>query len=124
MKIGPSFPDELRAAGISLDGISWNPETGDVVTVDGIQAEAVDAVMALHDPRRPAPVTVLDRRRVVLNMHGLDVLKAFIASKCKATDLERWQTYDTVAVDDPVMLRMMAAATPPIDAVEVFNFTG
>lgn len=55
-RIGPSFPDELKAAGLTGEPFSWSPD-GDVFWGDdATQAlkDAVLAVIAQHDPEAPA----------------------------------------------------------------------
>jgi 2-hydroxychromene-2-carboxylate isomerase len=55
-RIGPSFPDELKAAGLTGEPFSWSPD-GDVFWGDdATQAlkDAVLAVIAQHNPEAPA----------------------------------------------------------------------
>ena len=119
-KIGPTFSDELRAAGC-VDGIAWDPETGELF---GEDTSAAQKVLDAHDPAKLPLVTLLQRKVIVSNLHDMNLLDAFMASKCKASDLERWQSYDDVPIDNPVMLRIFGKASPVIDAVAVFNYTG
>jgi hypothetical protein len=52
-KIGPTFVDELRAAGVTLDGYSWDWMAGEFLFREDVpQAtrDAVAAVYAAHDP--------------------------------------------------------------------------
>jgi hypothetical protein len=55
-KIGPTFGDELRAAGLN-ELVSWNPETGELYMtgLDETQQEAVREVLANHDPTKKTP---------------------------------------------------------------------
>jgi hypothetical protein len=55
-KIGPNFADEVRAAGIDMDGWAWNIVTGEVTFNDDVPQETRDgvaAVYAKHDPTKP-----------------------------------------------------------------------
>lgn len=55
-KIGPRFPDELKAAGLTGEPFSWSPD-GDVFWGDEATQELKDAVMAViaaHDSEAPA----------------------------------------------------------------------
>jgi hypothetical protein len=52
-KIGPTFASELAAAGVSLDGYSWNIFDGTFTynhDVPVATRDAVAAVYAAHDP--------------------------------------------------------------------------
>ncbi len=55
--IGPTFSAELQAAGISLNGISWDTGTGVIMSDDPAQVVAAEAVLAKHDPTRTTPTT-------------------------------------------------------------------
>lgn len=53
MKIGPTFFDEIRAAGLGPElNIQWNETTGEVFSVglSPAQQATLDAVKAAHDP--------------------------------------------------------------------------
>ena len=53
-RIGPTFGSELTAAGVA-DGVAWS-EDGEVWFNDDVtqaQREAVQAVLAAHDPSKP-----------------------------------------------------------------------
>ena len=53
LKIGPTFTDELLAAGVSLDGLAWNTEMGEIIASDGDDHKAAaEAVLAKHDPTK------------------------------------------------------------------------
>lgn len=61
--IGPTFYDELRAAGVTA-GLSWDGER--VLNLDQLSAAervTVEAVLAAHDPQKPAakPITEIKR---------------------------------------------------------------
>jgi len=54
-KIGPTFADEIRAAGISFEGWSWGIFDGIVwfrEDVPQITRDAISAVLAVHDPEK------------------------------------------------------------------------
>jgi len=56
MLIGPTFVDELKAAGAPLDGLSWGAD-GAIVYSPSYQAAdklIVQAVLAAHNPNGPA----------------------------------------------------------------------
>lgn len=57
--IGPTFVDELKAAGISLDGIAWGADGAIAFREDVLQPtrDAVLAVYAAHDPLKQTPST-------------------------------------------------------------------
>lgn len=61
LKIGPSFPSELQAAGLLGLPFSWGADG--VFTFDlrmtSAQIAAVQAVHAAHDPTKPAPLSPL-----------------------------------------------------------------
>lgn len=61
MRIGPTFPDELRAAGVSLEGFSWGEDGVIEYRADVPQAvrDQVAAVLSAHDPTAPTPDTTL-----------------------------------------------------------------
>lgn len=56
-KIGPTFSAELSAAGVSLDGIAWGEDGAFCFREDVTQdtRDAVEAVLAAHDPAKMAP---------------------------------------------------------------------
>lgn len=64
--IGPAFYSELQAAGVTA-GLSWNDER--VLNLDQLspadQAK-VQAVLAVHDPLKPAPDSQAETRRKAL----------------------------------------------------------
>lgn len=61
MRLGPTFGDQLRAAGLDLP-ISWS-ETGEIQGLDRLTSEQrtrLDQEIAVHDPnRRPVPTIPL-----------------------------------------------------------------
>lgn len=92
VKIGPSFPFELVAAGIPLDGIGWDPAAGVILACpDAVRAQ-VDAVLATHDSTKPPPATALDNPtlgdwRVALTLWGrMDDVTARVNALIAATD--------------------------------------
>lgn len=67
--IGPNFADELKAAGISGDGIAWGSD-GDIAfgeEVDQAKRTAVMAVYAAHDPAKGVLDVQVKARLVVLD---------------------------------------------------------
>ncbi|BFU90171.1 MAG: hypothetical protein NTAFB01_13580 [Nitrospira sp.] len=65
-KIGPTFYQELQAAGVTA-GLSWDAER--VLNFDQLpQAEQtkVTAVLAAHDPNKPAPEPPAETKRKAL----------------------------------------------------------
>ena len=116
MKLGPSFPFELAAAGLLSLPIAWTSNGvnfGDVVNLDGsvtlnnaLSSEnrsAVEAVVAAHDPTAPAPTVVpasVTKYQccVVLARHSLlNETNAFFAAMA-ADDTRRlaWEMAATV----------------------------
>jgi hypothetical protein len=64
--IGPSFSSELQAAGVTA-GLSWNEER--VLNLDQLPPAVrtqVEAVLAAHDPLRPAPKSPAETKREAL----------------------------------------------------------
>jgi hypothetical protein len=54
-KVGPTFHAELEAAGVPMDGYSWEIHSGEFIFADSTpQAtrDAVAAVYAAHDPTK------------------------------------------------------------------------
>ena len=54
-KIGPTFPAEITAAGISFEGWSWSIVDGTFLFNDDVPQETRDAVAAVyakHDPTK------------------------------------------------------------------------
>jgi hypothetical protein len=76
--IGQSFPSELTAAGAPTDGFSWTAD-GVITFIDSVtqaQKDAVNAVLAAHDPAKPAPPVVPEevtryQREVVMRRYGI-----------------------------------------------------
>lgn len=64
----------------------------------------------------PAPVRTASVKQLVQAMNTSGTLAAFSAGKAiaKATDQERWASYDLVPEDNPVLGRIAAKATPAI----------
>lgn len=65
-RIGKTFADELMAAGVT-EGLSWN-EDG-LLNVDLLppaRLAVVQAVLAAHDPLKPAPQTASEAKRDAL----------------------------------------------------------
>lgn len=93
MKIGPTFYDELRAAGATTE-IAWSPEPGHIEyapSVTPAQRAAVEAVLAAHDPvasqaaheRRLANDAVKARLRDI-DIASVRALREYIAAKADA----------------------------------------
>lgn len=89
--IGPTFADELHAAGIPLDGIAWGAD-GAFCFADTVPQgvrDQVAAVYAAHDPdARPAPSAepMLARQRADLE-EQLDA--AIVAAPAETQDALR-----------------------------------
>ena len=74
-KIGPTFHDELAAAGVSFEGLVWNTITGEITATDDEHCAAAEAVFADHDPTKQLPPEVPDGPtlgdwRVALHLWG------------------------------------------------------
>lgn len=69
---GPSFYDELRAAGLDDAPMAWQPETGDIIGFDDLDEDTQDAlreVIGAHDPTMPAaPQFALSMRQLWLRL--------------------------------------------------------
>lgn len=58
--IGPTFPEELKAAGLLGLPFSWNCETGELTYDERLSAykvAAINGVLQAHDPAREPAVT-------------------------------------------------------------------
>lgn len=67
---GPTFSDELAAAGLLGLPIVWGSD-GVISGRDALtpaQNTALDAVLAAHDPSRVAPVTRIERRQGLITL--------------------------------------------------------
>lgn len=65
-KIGPTFYDEIRAAGVTA-GLSWNEER--VLNLEQLPASErakVEAVLAAHDSTKPIPKAPAETKREAL----------------------------------------------------------
>lgn len=107
MRIGPSFPDELIAAGISLDGLSWNTEAGTLIFADSVPdatRQAVLDVLAVHDPLKRAQDA--QARRVHPYYFRLRFTQAQRVAIATSTDpavidlREGFAAADTIGLDD------------------------
>jgi hypothetical protein len=72
MRIGPSFDAELRAAGLAGEAFSWGSDGKIEFREDVPRAtrDQVMAVLAAHDPTRPAPPTARDQ--AIAEIRALD----------------------------------------------------
>jgi len=70
--IGPTFPIELLAAGLPLNGISWDPVSGVLFFNDDYDSDMQDrarAVFSTHDPTAETPDQMLaDRIKLGMNV--------------------------------------------------------
>lgn len=70
VNFGPSFYDELRAAGLDDVNMAWQPESGDIIGWDALADDTQDAlreVIGAHDPTMPAaPQLPLSMRQLWL----------------------------------------------------------
>lgn len=119
--IGPTFVDELRAAGVALDGLSWS---GDGTLnfnddVSGATKQMVQAVLAAHDPQTPGRRLV---RKSLIVQRLNDAGKLAAARAALDADLyarERWYAPDQPGVyaDDAEVLAMLGAIGADPDTV-------
>lgn len=66
-KIGITFTSELKAAGLLLDGITWDPETGEInfdTSVSDERRAAIMAVYEAHDPNHAEHIEDIMRQIV------------------------------------------------------------
>lgn len=57
--LGPTFSDEIHAAGLGGLPFAWSPDSGEINGRENLTAAentALDAVIAAHDPTKLAPV--------------------------------------------------------------------
>lgn len=63
LKIGPTFPDEIKAAGIDLDGFGWSTTDGTLMFNEDVpqaKRDKIAAVLAKHDPTKQTdPPTIV-----------------------------------------------------------------
>ncbi|OZI31728.1 hypothetical protein CAL29_28045 [Bordetella genomosp. 10] len=123
-KIGPSFASELIAAGLADAPISWTAEGvnyGDTAGLDGItvsnpgltqqQRDAIAAVLADHDPTKPAPVVVpaevtrYQARRVLAERGLLSQVQAYFDA-LPDTDMSKlaWNEAPSVRRDSEALI--------------------
>ena len=80
--IGPTFADELKAAGIALDGIAWTDD-GDITYRADVPVEtkiAVTNVFKVHDATKTSPAQ--QRAKQLAEYPALwDLLDALLASQ-------------------------------------------
>ncbi|MNL05103.1 hypothetical protein D3C87_1256840 [compost metagenome] len=107
---GPAFFSELEAAGLVGRSFSWFPDGlvmyGDDLT--GAERETLDAVVAAHDPDKPAPPVV--PRQVPASQGGIalihfglmDAVMAVVnAAETPATHKWAWDRATTWERDSP-----------------------
>lgn len=112
-KLGPAFIDDLTAAGLRGLPFGWRPD-GTIVGRENLseaQNAAIDAVIAMHDPEKPARYLVR-KSTIVVRLQVAGKLTA--ASAALDADLyarERWYAPDKPAVyaDDPEALALLSA---------------
>jgi hypothetical protein len=92
-RIGSAFSEELAAAGLAGLPFSWN-EDGEVTygpTVTAEQRAAVAAVLAAHDPQKPATPKPGELRRAALlsiaeHPEAVEAFDGFLSSIAKRPD--------------------------------------
>lgn len=107
MKIGPSFPSELVAAGISPVGILWDANTGALFFQPNVSAAdqtKAAAVLAAHDPTKAAPDQLLGQK---------------LAAGCQITSASKPGLNGIYAID-PVMQGRVSAVAVGIAAGKGF----
>lgn len=116
--IGPTFGDEVIAAGLGGLPFAWGSD-GQITGRENLtdeQNKTLDAVVSAHDPkkqlRRFVPKSVIIGR---LSDAQLDAALAVLTNRQK----ERWRAPDHPAVysDDPEMLAVLAAVGADAAAV-------
>jgi hypothetical protein len=68
--IGATFGDELKAAGVDLNGVAW-ADTGEITFAESVSNDtraAVALIYASHDPERFDGKPILDQLRPVRDM--------------------------------------------------------
>lgn len=83
MAIGPTFGDEIAAAGLGGLPFSWTPEgLGDLSALTDTQRAAVEAVLAAHNPAAsvvPASVKMWQAKAALAAAGKLEAASAVIA---------------------------------------------
>lgn len=132
-KIGPTFPDEIAAAGISFEGWSWNIIDGTFSFNDDVpQAtrDAVLAVYAVHDPTKQTvpptpwpPGTTLPepgvpRLTVIARLTDARLLSEFCDELDKSAREVReiWYATPAISKNDPLFVKLLldAGADPAV----------
>jgi hypothetical protein len=144
-KIGPTFPDEIRAAGVTLEGWSWGIIDGEVNFRDDVPQETRDgvmAVLAVHDPAKQTvpptpyppgapgaePTLIMISRYTILNRLVMaHHAEAFFKVLDKASRLQRelWSASILIRRDDMgIRLLLTEAGADPDEILAVDTSSG
>lgn len=113
MLIGPSFPEELRRAGLLGLPFAWGDD-GQICGRDNLTAEqnaALDAVLAAHDPSRqptPASVKMWQAKSALANAGKLEAANAAVTRVGGAIAIA-WEYAPDVSRNSPAVAAMAQA---------------
>lgn len=123
-KIGPSFPSELAAAGVP-NAVAWDTATGALTRCLGVSdadfAKA-EAVLAAHDPTKPAPtpapvvpasVSNKQARLALINVGKFDAVDAGVRASKDAATITNWDYANDFDRDSPFIAAIAAALQMP-----------
>jgi hypothetical protein len=116
--IGPTFADELREAGLAGLPFSWTPDgLHDTSQLRPDQLDAVNAVLAVHDPSAPPIPQGLTQRQFhqALAMQGkITEQEALDAVKIGTVPSEIQFFIDTLPTDEQFPAKMKFAVEPVV----------
>jgi len=118
VNIGPTFPDDLREAGLIGLPFSWTPDgLYDTSQLTPEQLGAVNAVLAAHDPTaKPIPIGLTQRQfHQELAVRGLITeQEALDAVKIGTVPAEIQAFIDTLPTEEQFAAKMKFAAEPTV----------
>ena len=99
--IGPTFPDELRAAKVPLDGIAWGADGAISYREDVPQAvkDQVAAIYAAHNPASPSTAQIDAERDRRLAAGFADTAAAGTGKtfQCDPLSIDKWNAIGSAA---------------------------
>jgi hypothetical protein len=110
--LGPSFAGEITAAGLAGLPFAWNAD-GTITGRGNLTAQqnaTLDAVIAAHDPTKPAvPASVTAAQaRLALNAAGKRAAVEAVVAAATQDIKDYWQYSSNIDRQHPVILQMAA----------------